>query len=386
VKKLSDRQRRHLIYSGQRYFRRKKRKPRIGIILSRNGVERVFLPAAGRSMPSTFCVVENTEETVAFLKALREKLIRPPVSGTRAIGSRLKEGGKRRGQPRWISSYIDFAKMTHISPTSALVLAAEYDRARMIHAKRVADLGRLFIVNPQTWHQEVLETLVNVGFFDILGIRETEEVRNGDDQRTLRFRSGSQSDPVAIGAMLDEVQQMFSEVGLSADDACFELNGALGEAMENTVRCAYPPGQKLMYPHVGRWWMTGAVSRSQRRLSAAIFDQGVSIPASLSGWKFYEGFIARFTKRLGLQADLSEPTYDGRVIELAIEESATSTMLEKHGKGLAHIKAFVDSCTSGRLTIISRNGFYMYVKGRKPVVKNLGGNIGGTLVEWDVKI
>lgn len=132
--------------------------------------------------------------------------------------------------------------------------------------------------------------------------------------------------------------------------------------------------------------MTGALSRLERRMKVAIFDQGISIPGSLHEWKFYGGFAERFKSVIGLPVDLTDPKYDGRVIELAIEEAATSTNLDKHGKGLGHIKAFIDQCSSGQLTIISRYGFYMYEKGKKPLVKSLDVNMGGTLVEWDVMI
>lgn len=384
MKKLSERQRRRLIYYSQRAHRTR-RQHRVGFIFSAEGAEQVLLPGNARPMPENFCVFENTEETFKFLNALRDRLLRPPVSGIRAVSARLKGRGSR-GAPRWIGRYIDFTTIKYISAASALILAAEYDRARAVRAQSTKEIGRLFVVDPHLWAREVFDKLVSVGFFDILRIANTDVGDSNPDERVLRFRSGKQSDPVAISEMLDDLGKMFQDVGLNADDACFELNGALGEAMENAVRCAYPADRPLRYPHVGRWWMTGALSRSTRRMQVAIFDQGVSIPGSLSDWKFYEGFLARFKRAVGLQAALSEPKYDGTVIEIAIEESATSTMLEKHGKGLGHIKAFVDSCTSGRLTIISRNGFYMYEKGRKPVVKSLAVNIGGTLVEWDVRI
>lgn len=353
--------------------------------MSGAGAERVFLSTPRRKMPNDFCVIDNTTETINFVNSLRQRLVKPPISGTRAVRARLNSKGRKTGAPRWIGPYIDFSTMSHISPSSALILAAEYDRARTLRAEQIGELGRLFVVDPQKWDGQVFETLSEVGFFDILDIAHTANVSDAE-RRLLRFRSGRENDATEIAAMLDELEGMFRDVGLNADDACFELNGALGEAMENAVRCAYPSGGKFYIPHVGKWWMTGALSRSQRRMSVAIFDQGVSIPGSLRDWKFFGGFSERFQKAMGMPPDLSEPKYDGRVIELAIEESATSTNLEKHGKGLGHIKAFVDSCSRGRLVIISRFGFYMYEKGKKPIVKLLDANIGGTLVEWDVMI
>jgi hypothetical protein len=121
-------------------------------------------------------------------------------------------------------------------------------------------------------------------------------------------------------------------------------------------------------------------------MAVAIFDQGISIPGSLKDWKFFEGFTRRFRNLFGLAPDLSDPKYDGEVIRLAIEESASSTGLSQHGKGLAHIRAFVDSCKTGRLLILSRCGKYEYHKGNQPLVEYLPTTVGGTLVEWQVTI
>lgn len=354
------------------------------VLFSASGAEIVRAPKTVATTPRILCVQTNTAETLSFLNQMRQRLLNPPISGMRVLASRA--GSKRKSAPRWIGRYINFTDIEYITPTTALILAAEYDRARTLRQQNTRNISRLFVVDADKWSSEVFNTLYDVGFFDLLEIAETAPDQSDADKRNLRFRSGAQNDFLAISGLLDELEAMFKDVGLNADDACFELNGALGEAMENCVRCAYPEGADLPFKHIGRWWMTGGLSRSERRMKVAIFDQGISIPGSLSGWKFYETFAVRFAKFLGFGPDLSEPKYDGDVIRLAIEESATSTYMDKHGKGLGHIKAFVDLCASGKLTIISRHGYYEYSKGLEPIVRALDVNLGGTLVEWDVVI
>lgn len=386
MKKLTPRYRRRLIYWSQNSKKRKRF--RIATIVGGQGIELVKAPVSARVMPQQFCLSTNPEETIAFLNDLRGRILRPPRSGVRAVETRLRQDRKKSGAPKWIGPYVDFSNIHYISASAALVLAAEYHRSKILISELAQKLVRLFVVDVERWTPDVLISLFDVGFFDLLDItEESAEFAPPDaDQRILKFRSGKKSEAAQIDKMLDDLEGMFSVVGLNANDACFELNGALGEAMENAVSRAYPGNVAYQHPHVGRWWMTGSCTKSTRRLNAAIFDQGVSIPGSLRNWQYFSSFSSRFLRVVGLEPNLEDHSHDGRVIEMAIAVSASSTNEEKHGKGLGHIKAFVDSCSEGRLTIISRRGYYSYTKGEEPVVKSVSHSLGGTLVEWDVVI
>ncbi|UES46821.1 hypothetical protein [Roseibium aggregatum] len=300
--------------------------------------------------------------------------------------SRVNSNGKSKGAPRWIAPYVDFCSINQLTPTAALLLAAEYDRIRQINKILHAGLGTFLLVNVELWKNEIFSLLLEIGFFDLLEIADLDSQREDPDFRIIRMRSGRKNDPTEVDQLIEELERCFSELSLSADDECFELAGALGEAMENVVRCAYPAGANFKYTHVGRWWMTGAIIKSERRMYVSIYDQGISIPGSLHAWEHYDSFKQRFLRFLGIEPDLTEPKYDGDVIKMAIEESRTSTGLEKHGKGLAHIQAFVDNCSDGRLRIVSRQGVYEYQKGGVKKAYSLDTSIGGTLVEWVVRL
>ncbi len=388
MKRLKWWNRQRLAYKAARgVAKRRRRQPKIGLIQFAGQSEVAYLPNARLRPPSTFCISVNTEETLHFLKALRTALNAPPRRGYRSIASRFDPKRKRPNSPRWIGQYTDFRNIEWISPTAALIMASEYDRRRVMGQALFGVPPRLFLVDPHKWRPEVRATLTDVGFFEILGIDDSSGHPDAEHS-ILRFRSGDRSRPGEAAALLDDLQALFNSVNLNAGDQCFELNGPLLEAMENTVRCAYPENGEYEFQPIKRWWMTGVAIPSARRLQAAIFDQGVSIPWSLasSDWKFQEGIRQKIAQFLGFVPKLSDPSHDGLVISMAIEQSATSTNLAKHGKGLGVIRGFIDTCQNGRLTIMSRQGLYIYEKGRKPIIRNLPVNVGGTLVEWDVII
>jgi Histidine kinase-like ATPase domain len=236
------------------------------------------------------------------------------------------------------------------------------------------------------WKPEVFRILFDLGFFDLLGLSNTPERNATADIKILPMRSGETHDPDEIGNLLDALASLFQELGLEESEANLHLYGVLSEAMENVVHHAYPEGVQYPFQHVGRWWMTGAVKRSERRLTASIFDQGVSIPGSLPRWRQYASFMSRVRQRVGFVPGPKDPSYDGQAIEAALTEAATSTDAKFRGKGLALMKGFIDDCQDGQLRIVSRNGEVVYRRGDQPIVKNHAISLGGTLIEWDVVV
>lgn len=336
-------------------------------------------------MPAVFCLDKNLEEVAPFLDALRRRLTRPPISGNRALARRFLERGKRAGAPKWIAPYIDFVSIEEITPTAALILAAEYDRARRLWPKGEHPQP-LYVVEPEKWNINVLNTLLDLGFLQILGLASGAGPNSAHQQTILQFRSGKKNDPEKREELLDAMEKLLDVLNIDPGAACFELSGALGEAMENVVSRAYPQGAIYPVRHVERWWMTGAVDRERHTMSVAIFDQGISIPVSLEKWQLFAGFKERLRSLFGLEHDPSDPSYDGRVIEAAISEAVSVTNQPQNGKGLGQIQRFVDSCDEGRLRIISRNGVYEYRKGGAKRLHSLTASIGGTLIEWEVTV
>jgi hypothetical protein len=73
--------------------------------------------------------------------------------------------------------------------------------------------------------------------------------------------------------------------------ARLRLYSALVEAFENSRRHAYPKTASIN-PAVSHWWMSGAACQAEKRLTLVVYDQGVTIPASLPGWLGYDSQVA----------------------------------------------------------------------------------------------
>jgi hypothetical protein len=155
-------------------------------------------------------VDKNLPETVAYLGDLRQRLLKPPRSGLRSLQARAEGFRKQRGAPRWIAPYVDFANIREIDVSSALMLAAEYDRARYLRMVDAGQIGRLSVVNPQTWNPEVVATLFNLGFFQLLGISDYAPAENPDVPKVVRFRAGQRNDPTEVDSLINEIEKMLA--------------------------------------------------------------------------------------------------------------------------------------------------------------------------------
>jgi hypothetical protein len=171
------------------------------------------------------------------------------------------------------------------------------------------------------------------------------------------------------------------------DEARLQLFGALVEATENTRLHAYPVDWEDP-ESVRRWWMTGAVDAREKRLTLIVYDQGMSIPASLPKWAGYAqieaGLRRLFRNRDRPHSDSG--ALDAISLRFAMAIRRSSSGLENRGKGLHVFKDVIDRCRDGKLRIISRRGEFVYEKGRRPRATLLATPLPGTLVEWDLKL
>lgn len=201
--------------------------------------------------------------------------------------------------------------------------------------------------------------------------------------KVLKMRSGKTADAGEIAMLISGLKELYPGEGESVHGGMTHLYGAMIEAVGNVCGHAYPRPSAAA---VGRWWMTGAVDAANRRTTAVIFDQGVSIPVSLPNWSRYAGFAKRFVAALRFVPDSGDPQNDGDAIAVAVEEAVSSTGAPHRGQGLAQMKNFVDLCRGGYLRIMSRNGEVVFRPGCKPTVSTHIVSIGGTLIEWNVSL
>lgn len=329
--------------------------------------------------PEIMCFDRNPDATLDLLNRLRRRLL---VSIRRG-SSWLPD--ERPGAEAQIPIYIDFRPIRFISTAAALVLAAEYDRALQLSGQPspVFDLPE--------WNPGVFETLFQLGFFATVGLAKLEEEEQAvvnEDLMTLRFLSGSNA------AAMKQADEMLLELGRFIDperelpdEIAIPLNSALSEAMINVKAHAYTSGHKFQFRHVRRWWLTGSADRANRVLSIVIYDQGATIPVTYAHLPKHEA-VKKFMKD-GLAAitgGRSPYLSDAVHIEAAMKYGNSQTELPNRGKGLPQMQDAIDAVKNGHLLVLSRGGRYLYRDGKVVERKTHAHSIGGTLIEWTVRL
>jgi hypothetical protein len=364
--------------SAWKCWRREKRiglsRERVNVF--RNGRRERIWAYGKKLLPAIFCLDRNPVETIAFLEDMRNGLLQE------AVETLSQPIAKRRGGRR-VALYFDFKSLQHISPTAALVLAATFDRRKFITKAKPQT------IDEHLWRPTVASVLRSVGFHELLEMQpQSNSAPDDENLRVLKFVSGEKAE----GERLGELQEKLVSL-LPKDEQerllYAEPYGGMLEAALNSNMWAYPPNHSWDFPVLPRWWITGAIDTRNRTVTVAVYDQGVSIPASLPHWEHW-GKIDRMVRRLvaksGLSAAPGDPTYDGEAIRLAMTVASTKTKLPQHGKGLHTMLEVVHRARAGRLRILSRNGDCVWEKAKKPVARNYAHSIGGTLIEWRIEL
>lgn len=375
MKKLSKRRRKWFSHRRRLIVKRRWRseRGRKVEILSSTGETWTTNAPARVPLPAVMCFDDNCAETLEAISSLRTHLL-----AVFALARRRAMLHVPKTRRRTLVGFRDFATMTRITPAAALVLAAEFERIKILTGNPP------LVVNVGSWAPEVFMTLWEIGFFEIVGFptgqKEPEVV---GPVKVLKMRSGKTADAGEIAMLISGLKELYPGEGESVHGGMTHLYGAMIEAVGNVCGHAYPRPSAAA---VGRWWMTGAVDAANRRTTAVIFDQGVSIPVSLPNWSRYAGFAKRFVAALRFVPDSGDPQNDGDAIAVAVEEAVSSTGAPHRGQGLAQMKNFVDLCRGGYLRIMSRNGEVVFRPGCKPTVSTHIVSIGGTLIEWNVSL
>jgi hypothetical protein len=406
VKRLSIRQKLHnLRVSKARLYRRQeletKRKLALDTPISKNDTEKQDGPGlheitiyrrgeryrglarARQAMPENFCLIENYEEVATFLNELRYAL----TVGYEKLQRYLLEGGSRRAL-NWkrtvVDNYADFSSLRRITPVTALVLASEYDRAKTLSGSFTDWLRAIDI---DLWDPYVSQTLHDVGFLALLGVEKSANLVERNGIITLPFLSGTKVHGDIIDQLIRAMAKAADSTGAQDSDTRLSrsrLYDGLGEAIQNVEDHAYPSGGMDEHVVVKKWWMTGAVEPVKKRFTVAIYDHGVSIPASLPRWTHFDDFRASFSRLVGAEYDNTSFERDGDAIAQAVQLGRSSTGESWHGKGLPVIRDIIENCRTGTVRILSRNGQYECSTGQRAAYSSNKCAITGTLVEWDL--
>lgn len=329
-----------------------------------------------RPMPENFCLEDNYEESAKCIGLIRDRL---------AASSAAESKRKRRTRTTLpiIPGYNDFTVMKHCSPSAALVLASEFDRARALNGWSIP------LIDVHRWEPEVVALLDEIGFFELLEIPRPDHKVPQKDIQILQFQTGrlvAREEVASITGRLSSL--LISDTPKLGNDEDFlgtimQLLGAIQEATENSCHHAY---RNTTVPDQNkRWWATGAINTKTRHLNLSVYDQGRSIPDTLPEWDkypFVQSRLARFRRFIG--EILGEDELDAVKIRLAMDAPRSSTLQSYRGKGFPLFKRVVEQSRDAKLRILSRRGEFIYEKGRHPRAYSLNTPLNGTLVEWDL--
>lgn len=371
MKKLTEKARRHLRRKARQGTLANQRKARSARLVEAtlHGVNRsVAVWGDGRTPPEHLCIDVNRNEVLEFLAETRERL-------DGAISTSRLPGARRRRRRGMITGYWDFTKIKSITPTVALMVAAEYDRASALVGYRFP------AINVRNWRPTVAQVMEEVGFFDLLQIGRRRIARKptsnrGAVLRVLKMRSSQLAEPEKAGELINELEALAADLTQDSEVDFDRLYGALFEGITNTRHHAYPLDYK--FEHTGQWWATGSVDKRSRTVSAVIYDQGITIPASLPR-SWMAGALSTW-----FGADWA--AQDGLSIAAAMKVSRSSTGEPNRGLGLAEMEAFMETCSSGRLRILSRHGEYVADAGEESRNVTHKQAVNGTLIQWDVTV
>lgn len=351
-----------------------------------------WVSARGNALPRDFCLDSNYNEVTKFLEKFRE-------TAHSDLDLWIKSGRPKKHKKR-VSRWLDFSTIENITPSAALVFTSEFDRLRRLSG------NRMFAIDVDRWKPDVAVVFDRLGLFELLEIDNEDKENFYKSAKSNLFILPIRSGEKVVGAEAYELNKDLATIAIETAKSSivsdFEFDNMnkeerwleraegiyniLVEAMDNVINHAYPKDMHFSLRTVRRWWMTAAIDKVERKLTVAIFDQGVSIPVSLPHWRRYGRFKKVLRRILGIDHDSSNIAQDGEAIRLATRVAASSTRLPHRGKGLGFMQEFIDECRGGRLRIISRCGEYRYTKGEAPIVMSHPVTIGGTLIEWELRL
>lgn len=338
--------------------------------------------------PSIISLIDNPNETLTFLKYLRDRLGRKVVNDNRSPRWVEREG---RLTPI-IKSFIDFSKIEKLSVSCALIISSIYDRA-----KRITGLVPPAI-NYEQWNPAAFQVFYEIGLFSLIGHKKNHEIlqkynlNHNKNIKIIKSISGINANGLEeCSKNITSLLEFLTGNQDIVEDLLPDINTAVSEAMINVAKHAYSDTyvKESPYDTVKQWWMTARADRKNATLTIVVYDQGETIPGTLP----YKGWFQKFIVEVIRQAIDSKFVYkkqyrkmDHEYINYSMKPGRTQTEDRQRGLGLPQMQDLINRCPDGRLTIVSRSGLYRYEKGIGVHKRPLPLELEGTLVEWHLSL
>jgi hypothetical protein len=225
VRKLTSRFQRWLVHRAINQRKRKLRrvarlrgsKTRIAVFSNELGTRLIRIAGEGQGTPTTLCLDQNYDETIAFFHDLRQRTRLPTK------GALVAPRGRRPARIGWVRNYRDFTKLKHISVGAALILASEYDRIARLTGFRPA------AVDVHLWDPYVATTLSRLGFFDLLRLGRYEH-----EPVDALIVKKMVSDSVVRGEAVEQIKSLFGQIK-GQRKIQIDMSSATMDALENVV-------------------------------------------------------------------------------------------------------------------------------------------------------
>ena len=259
---------------------------------------------------------------------------------------------------------VELSSVRYMSLGAALMLVAEFDRwQRVLRMRLIAE-------TLATWDRKIVEQLVSLGFFKLLGTHVPPPLKHSENPEWIPFVSGTET--VGRAAKLLRVRLetlLHRQSGVGSD-----IYIALVECMKNTFQHAYPDNgfPDAIHPAVGRrWWMAGSVDVASQIIRVAFLDIGISIPKSLPfSWMW--PYLQARSRTGGDEVLIAEALQYGR-----------SRLAQHHrGKGFRNIRHATTLHPANKVTVVSGWGICIDING-KVLAVGAKTPVHGTLVQWE---
>ena len=216
-----------------------------------------------------------------------------------------------------------------------------------------------------------------MGYFGLLGLEQPATPMVTGSVTFLEFQKGT-SGPTVDKGMLAKQLRIDIERIAGHEIKKHQFFQGLSEAMVNVGQHAYPSASAT--PSSKFWWQSASFDRRDRTLTVMFYDQGIGIPALLGPNGLLERMRVRF---------VGWP--DSLKIKTAMKYGRSSTRRdEDRGKGLQDMVKFARAYPEGRLSIYSGKGLYRIEHTSddkvRVLLRDFKTSIGGTLIEWSVRL